>query len=183
VRQSLVGSRWLSIADEQMKRLLLLLLLFQAPMRSSDAALRLTEGEQAALFVIREEVADYALEVRDDVCVEFGQESDLQSANLIAALREKGLRFHDGSWCNRGPRGVTIFIGEPQGAHNSSGTYEFVTEVSDSDPIRLRGDHLATLLRRSKYVVVCKGGSEPALNSYQVLCCEKGTRKSKVAPH
>ena len=144
----------------------------------ANASSHLTERERGAVFVIREEANDFALESREDVCIAFATDSGMDEAAILRALRDKGIRFHDQSWCNARPRGVMIFLDSQLEAHSSSGQYEFVSQISDSDPIRLYGDHFATLLRKSRYVVLCKEGSEPVLVTYQRLCCE---RKSELS--
>ena len=164
-----------------MKLGLVLVLMLQVSSVGANTSTRLTEQERAALFAIQEEVTDFALEVRTDVCIGFDTRSNIRSGRVLDALREKGLKFHDSSWCNHCPRGVTILIETPQGAQTTLGSYEFVASVNDFDPIRLYGDHFGALLRKSKYVIHCVTGSEPVLVSYQLVCCEKGTRKAETA--
>ena len=150
---------------------------------SADAWARLTEPERAAVFVIREEATDYALEAREDICVDLGTESNLREKAVLAALQEEGFKFHDGSWCNRGARGVTVFIEAPRVKELAAGAYEYISSISDLDPIRLHGEHLATLLRKGKYVIKCEEDYEPVVDSYQMLCCEKSPSQSKKVAH
>lgn len=165
-----------------MKLRLLLILFVPISNPVTNASTHLTERERAALFVIREEATDFALEARADVCVEFGTKSNLRDPAVLAALRQEGFKFHDGSWCNRGPRGVTIFMDTPE-RELPSGFFEYESTIGDSDPIRLYGEHFATLLRKSKYVIKCEAGSEPVLDSYQLVCCEKNPLRRGTTPH
>jgi len=158
-----------------MKLGLLLILMLQLPNLAANTSVRLTEQERAALLVIPDEATDYALEARTDVCVEVDTRSKLRGNAILDALQEKSFKFHYGSWCNHGPRGVTIFIETPPDAPSPSGPSEFVASIIDSDPIRLYGDHIATLLRKRKYVIKCESGSEPVVDSYQLLCCKKAS--------
>ncbi len=160
-----------------MRRIIFLLAICQG-VRTGTASdsTQLTNQERAIVYVINEEARDYALEVRADVCVGFSTDLSIRESRILAALREQGLHFHPGSWCNRGPRGVEILITMPN-KERPPGTYEIVSGINDSDPIRLYGDHFATLLRSGRYVIKCVDGSEPTLGSYQLTCCEKGKLK------
>jgi hypothetical protein len=166
-----------------MKLLLVLSLALFVSGPSADASARLTEPERAAVFVIREEATDYALEAREDVCVELGTESKLREKAVLATLHEEGFKFHDGTWCNRGPRGVTVSIEATRAQELAAGAYEYISSISDLDPIRLHGDHFATLLRKSKYIIKCDQNSEPVVDSYHMLCCEKSSSQSKKVAH
>jgi len=166
-----------------MKLGLVLVLMLQVQNHAASTSVRLTEQERAALFVIQEEATDYALEARTDVCVQFDTRSKLRGSAVLDALQEKSFKFHDGSWCNHVPRGVTIFIETPQGTRSPSGPYEFVASIGDSDPIRLYGEHFATLLRKSKYVIKCESGSGPVVDSYEMLCCKKGSSQFGTSAH
>src|SRR5262249_21548301 len=114
-----------------MKLGLVLVLMLQVSNLAASTSVRLTEQERAALFAIGEEVTDFALEARADVCVQFDTRSNLRASAILDALREKGCKFHDGSWCNHGPCAVTIFIEGPQGAQSPSVPYEFVASIND----------------------------------------------------
>jgi hypothetical protein len=173
----------LVVRRTDMKVGLFLILMLQVLNLAASTSVRLTEQERAALFVVREEATDYALEARTDVCVEFDTRSELRGSAILDALQGKSFKFHEGSWCNHSPRGVTIFIETPQGARSPSGPYEFVASVSDSDPIRLFGEYFATLLRKSKYVIKCESGSEPVVDSYQMLCCKKSSSQLGASAH
>jgi hypothetical protein len=131
---------------------------------------QLGDQERVILFVIRQESAANALETRRDVCVGFGGGLSVNENAILSSLRGSGLKFHSGAWCNRGPRGVKIGITAPV-KQTSPGVYELTVEFGDMDPIRLYGEHFATLLRKSTYVVECENGSEPALKSYLETCC------------
>jgi len=146
---------------------------------SVGAATQLTNQERAIVYVIGEETRDFALEARTDVCVDFATELAIRESAVFAALRAEGLNFHAARWCNRGPRGVDISIAMPS-KETPPGTYQMVSDISDSDPIRLYGDHFATLLRSGTYVIRCTDGSEPILESYHQTCCEKGTSKPEA---
>ncbi len=160
-----------------MRRIFLFLVICQcAPIGKANAATQLTNQERAIVYVVSEEATDYALEARGDVCVGFGTDLQIRESKIFAALRDKGLSFHPGSWCNRGPRGVEILITIPN-KHTPPGIFEIVSGISDSDPIRLYGDHFATLLRSGTYVIKCDGDSDPSLQAYHLVCCEKGKLK------
>jgi hypothetical protein len=181
-----VVGRWsLSSAYETqtaMKSFILLILALHMP-KLANASPPLGQRDRAAIFVIREETDDFALEAREDVCVEFAENSNLNGPAILTALHDKGLKFHDESWCNARPRGVMISIDAKAGVESSPSKYEFVSQVDDSDPIRLYGNHFATLLRKSKYVVLCENGSAPVLVSYQRLCCEKESKAAGASAH
>jgi hypothetical protein len=163
-----------------MRRIIFLLAIWQGVQTgTASAATQLTNQERATVFVINEEARDYALEARADVCVSFSTDLSIREPRILAALREQGLHFHSASWCNRGPRGVEILITMPN-KETRTGTYEIVSDIDDSDPIRLYGDHFATLLRRDTYVIKCVDSLEPKLESYQLTCCEKGKVKPKA---
>lgn len=162
-----------------MRREILILLMLQIAHCVSAASTQLSEPERGAVYVIQEEAREFALETRKDVCVEFRTDAEMRGRSVLAALHEQGFAFHDGSWCNHGPRGVSIFI-ESNNKQTSTSVHEFVASVGDNDPIRVYGDHFATLLRKSKYVVRCDAGSEPVLIAYELLCCDKNARKTQA---
>jgi hypothetical protein len=147
----------------------LLLLLLQMMCLAANASTRLTEKERAAVFVIREEATDFALEAREDVCVEFGKDSSLRSTTIVAALREEGMKFHDGSWCNAHPRGVRLIVELQRSEQNPPSLYEFITQISDSDPIR----YMASILRLFFARVDTESSARSSLQRSWILirCC------------
>ena len=147
---------------------------------NSGAATQLTNQERAIVYVISDEATDYALEARGDVCVSFATDLPIRESKILVALRDKRLNFHSAAWCNRGPRGVEISITMPN-KQTLSGTFEIVSGINDSDPIRLYGDHFATLLRSGTYVIKCNDDSDPVLEAYHLICCEKGKLKPEKA--
>jgi hypothetical protein len=149
---------------------------------AANVSAKLTNQERAMVYVVSEEANDYALEARNDVCVDFSTDLSIREPKVFAALHDMGLNFHPASWCNRGPRGVEISITVP-GKETPSETYEIVSGIGDNDPIRLYGDHFGTLLRKSTYIIKCKGDSEPTLEAYNLICCEKGKPPTAQPPN
>jgi hypothetical protein len=166
-----------------MKRIIVLFAIcqcLQTPLASASA--KLTNRERAILYVISEEAKDYALEARADVCVGFSTDLAIPESKIFLALRERGLKFHPSSWCNDGPRGVEISITMPN-KDMPPETYHIMSGIGDNDPIRLYGDHFATLLRKSDYVIRCKDDLEPTVQSYKLLCCERGKSQTVLSPN
>ena len=55
----------------------------------------------------------------------------------------------------------------PPVKESEPGTYELTIEVGDLRPIRERGEHFGTLVRRGTYTVKCRDGVEPELVRFQ----------------
>jgi|SRR5579884_248753 len=132
------------------------------PMQSRDQ-------ERALAFVLESEADDYALEARKDVCIGFATNLSISQRDIFKILNGKGLRFHTIEWCNHGPRGVTISVDRI--IKTGPSIYEIRSQIADSDPIRLYGEHFATLLRSGTYTVRCEKDSTPVISSYQETCC------------
>src|SRR5579863_4446683 len=143
---------------------------------------QLSDQERVILFVIQQESTANALETRRDVCVGFGSGLSLNEKAILSALPSRGLKFHSEAWCNRGPKGVSIAIKAPV-KQTSPGVYELMVEFGDIDPIRLYGEHFATVLRRGTYVVKCATCSEPALESYRETCYTSRPIVQSVRPN
>jgi hypothetical protein len=130
----------------------------------------LEEVEQVMLFAIKREAITGAFRQRKDVCVGFGSTLAHSEKRIISELRREGLQFHENDWCNRGPRGLKISIIAPV-VEATPGIYEVTVELGDLNPIRERGEHFATLLRKGKYTIRQPNSSKLELVSYQQDCC------------
>ena len=127
------------------------------------------DQERAIAFVVEHEATDYAFEARRDVCIGFATDLSIDQKGIFRILNGKGFKFHTIEWCNQGPRGVTISVDRVTKTGSSS--YEIRTQIGDNDPIRLYGEHFATLLRNSTYVISVGSDSVSVIESYQEACC------------
>src|ERR1035438_7848744 len=135
--------------------------------KEASPAKGLRNIERAVVFAIQQEFKGKLLENRKDVCVGFGHGLDIDDKAALLELKNRGLKARRASWCNRGPRGISIALVAPI-RETSPGTYEFIVEVGDL--AISEGEHFATLLRRGTYVVRCEGSLEPQLVSYRQTC-------------
>jgi hypothetical protein len=131
----------------------------------------LRNDERAVLFAVQREAARDNLTQRQDVCVAFDTRLKLDEKAILLELNRLRVPVHSYSWCSRGPRGLTIFIGPIQEPRTS--TYNIAVDLGDSRPIVEQGAHFATLVRRGTYTIKSAEHSEPELVSYSETCCSK----------
>ena len=138
---------------------------------SANAPTDLGIIEWAIVYAIQHEMQVGNIRKEQDFCVAFGNGLTLNEKGIISELRRKGLRAHEASWCNRGPRGLDVSILAPI-KETAAGTYEFLLQLGDLSVIQ-QGEHFGTLLKRCKYAIHSVKGSDPELVSYEQTCCEK----------
>jgi hypothetical protein len=122
--------------------------------------------DRAIAFAIRLEIHANRLENRAEVCVGFGNGLAVDEKAILSELKHEKLQVHSNEWCNRGVRGLTVSLIPPV-KESEPGTYELTIEVGDLRPIRERGEHFGTLVRRGTYTVKCRDGVEPELVRFQ----------------
>jgi hypothetical protein len=140
----------------------------------------LSKVERVLVFVVQKEVAASHVEQRKDICLGFDTRLGVNEKAILAELQRDGLKLHSESFCNSGPKGMTIELLSP--IHINSGMpFEVDVELDDSNPIPQEGDHLATLLRRGTYTVRYEDRFAPELFTYQQNCCSGLIGKEKVS--
>jgi hypothetical protein len=113
---------------------------------------RLTNRQEAIVFVVRQELAAAGLGGRRDVCLAISEEPVESISQIFSRL---GGRIHPNDWCNKGPRGFKIAvigqIKEPE-----PDLFQIEVQTSDLRPIIAQGAHFATPLRDGIYDVTLK---------------------------
>ena len=130
----------------------------------------LSNLERSVVFAVRQEIQSGHFEQRKDLCIAAGKWISVDEKRVLSELGRQHLPFHANRWCNDGPRGLVIAILAPA-IRSAPPLYEFVVDVSDSQPIRQEGAHFATLLRSGTYQIRCEDNSEPELIKYFQTCC------------
>jgi hypothetical protein len=122
--------------------------------------------DRVIAFVVQLEIHANRLENRTDVCVGFGNGLVVDEKAILSELKQEKLKVHSNEWCNQRVRGLKVSVIPPI-KESEQETYELMVEVGDLRPIRERGEHFGTLLRRGTYTVKCKDGAEPEFARYQ----------------
>ena len=149
-----------------------LLLTCQQVARSQEVAPVMGDADllEVTIFALQHEAEASDLNKRRDVCVSLDTRLGISEKDVASLLKADGLAVHLQEWCNRGPRGYSLFVHAPIN-RTDEGTYEVTIQVGD---LKIEpGVHFATLLKDGTYLIHYDGKSGPKLVSYKQKCCPR----------